>query len=66
MVRIRIEVYGSGGHIGTCPLAVIALKTIQVRRGVRLSPLSLQNPFSHSMTSALISIMISDSSRLFP
>lgn len=25
-----------GGRIGTCPLAVIALKTMQVQRGVRL------------------------------
>lgn len=48
------------------PLAVIVPKALQVRRGTRLSPMSLQDPFSHSMTSALISIMISDSSRLFP
>lgn len=53
-----------GGASGHAPLAVIAPKGNAGSAG--RSPMSLQNPFSHSMTSALISIMISDSSRLFP
>lgn len=57
-----------GGASGHAPLAVIAPKgnAGSAGRSAWLSPLSLQDPFSHSMTSALISIMISDSSRLFP
>ena len=56
-----------GGASGHAPLAVIAPKGNDSKgRSAWLSPMSLQNPFSHSMTSALISIMISDSSRLFP
>lgn len=57
-----------GGASGHAPLAVIAPNgnAGSAGRSARLSPMSLPDSFSHSMTSALISIMISDSSRLFP
>lgn len=57
-----------GGASEHAPFAVIAPKGNAGSSGCSawLSPMSLQDSFSHSMTSALISIMISDSSRLFP
>lgn len=56
-----------GGASGHAPLAVIAPNGNDSKgRSARLSPMSLPDSFSHSMTSALISIMISDSSKLFP
>ena len=53
-----------GGASGHAPL--LSLPQKRCRFGGELCSAFSHEPASHSMTSALISIMISDSSRLFP